>query len=70
MKEFPYISFSGPFPLVSALGVGDMTHRSDFVHDIDLEADKWSWLEVLLGYKYQILFIIFCSLWIPEKKDV
>lgn len=68
MKEFPYISFSEPFPLVSALGVGDMTYRSDFVHQVDLEADKMRWLEVLLGYKCQILFIIFCGLWILKKK--
>lgn len=40
MKEFPYISFSKPFLLVSVLGVGDSTYRSNSVHEIDLEADK------------------------------
>lgn len=68
VKEFPYISSCECFPLVLAFGAGDTTYGSDFVPEIPLEGDKWRRLEVLLGYKCQILFIIFCGLWIPEKK--
>lgn len=68
VKEFPYISSCESFPLVLAFRAGDMTYRSDFVRKIDLEVVKWRRLEVLLGYKCQILFIVFCVLWIPEKK--
>lgn len=68
VKKFPYISFSEPLSLVSVLGVGDMTYRSDFVHEIDLEADKQRQLEVLLGYKCQILFIISAAFGFPKRK--
>jgi len=69
VKEFPYISFSQSFSSVSALGVGDMTYRSDFVLENDLEDDKWRLLEELLGYKCQIIFIIFYCLWMLRKKQ-
>lgn len=46
-------------PLVSSLQEGDTTYGFDFVLEIDLEAAKGRWLEVLLGYKCQFLFIIF-----------